>query len=94
MIHGARIIQIQGNFDQALNIVKELCSEDEFELVNSINPFRLEGQKTAAMEVCDQLGRAPNPSCASGWGTPATSQPIGRAIKNTELLGKPRAFPR
>ena len=59
MIHGARIIQIKGNFDQALNIVKELCSEDEFELVNSINPFRLEGQKTAAMEVCDQLGRAP-----------------------------------
>ena len=59
MIHGARVIQIQGNFDQALNIVKELCQEDEFELVNSINPFRLEGQKTAAMEVCDQLGHAP-----------------------------------
>ena len=59
MIHGARVIQIKGNFDQALNIVKDLCQEDEFELVNSINPFRLEGQKTAAMEVCDQLGRAP-----------------------------------
>ena len=59
MIHGARVIQIKGNFDQALNIVKELCHEDAFELVNSINPFRLEGQKTAAMEVCDQLGRAP-----------------------------------
>lgn len=59
MIHGARVIQIKGNFDQALNIVKELCREDEFELVNSINPYRLEGQKTAAMEVCDQLGRVP-----------------------------------
>ena len=59
MIHGARVIQIEGNFDQALNIVQELCQEDEFELVNSINPFRLEGQKTAAMEVCDQLGRPP-----------------------------------
>lgn len=59
MIHGAKVIQIKGNFDQALNIVKELCCEDQFELVNSINPFRLEGQKTAAMEVCDQLDRAP-----------------------------------
>ena len=93
MIHGARIIQIKGNFDQALNIVKELCGEDEFELVNSINPFRLEGQKTAAMEVCDQLGRAPRFTYFL-WGTPATSQPIGRVIKNTELLDKPKTFPR
>ena len=59
IMHGAKVIQIEGNFDQALNIVKELCRDDEFELVNSINPFRLEGQKTAAMEVCDQLGMAP-----------------------------------
>ncbi|GJL66469.1 MAG: threonine synthase [Nitrospirales bacterium] len=59
IMHGAKVIQIEGNFDQALNIVKELCRDDEFELVNSINPFRLEGQKTAAMEVCDQLGKAP-----------------------------------
>ena len=59
MIYGATVIQIEGNFDQALKIVKDLCREDEFELVNSINPFRLEGQKTAAMEVCDQLGFSP-----------------------------------
>ena len=59
IMHGAKVIQIEGNFDQALNIVKELCREDEFDLVNSINPYRLEGQKTAAMEVCDQLGKAP-----------------------------------
>ncbi|MCA9471036.1 MAG: threonine synthase [Nitrospirales bacterium] len=59
VMHGATVIQIEGNFDQALTIVKELCRDDEFELVNSINPFRLEGQKTAAMEVCDQLGMAP-----------------------------------
>ncbi|MGB0909340.1 MAG: threonine synthase [Nitrospirales bacterium] len=59
IMHGAKIIQIEGNFDQALNIVKELCRDDEFELVNSLNPFRLEGQKTAAMEVCDQLGMSP-----------------------------------
>ena len=59
LMHGARVIQIEGNFDQALTIVKTLCEETAIELVNSINPFRLEGQKTAAMEVCDQLGRAP-----------------------------------
>jgi threonine synthase len=59
LMHGARVIQIEGNFDQALTIVKNLCQETAIELVNSINPFRLEGQKTAAMEICDQLGHAP-----------------------------------
>jgi threonine synthase len=59
LMHGARVIQIEGNFDQALTIVKDLCEETAIELVNSINPFRLEGQKTAAMEICDQLGYAP-----------------------------------
>ncbi len=60
MAHGATVIQIEGNFDQALSIVKDVCVEEQFELVNSLNPFRLEGQKTAAMEVCDQLGRSPS----------------------------------
>lgn len=59
LMHGAQVIQIEGNFDQALTIVKALCEETAIELVNSVNPFRLEGQKTAAMEVCDQLGFAP-----------------------------------
>ena len=59
MIHQATVIQIEGNFDQALTIVKDLAVTCQLELVNSINPFRIEGQKTAAMEVCDQLGRAP-----------------------------------
>ena len=57
--HGAKVFQIEGNFDQAFTIVRDLCAEDDFELVNSLNPFRLEGQKTAALEVCDQLGDAP-----------------------------------
>lgn len=59
LMHGARVIQIEGNFDQALTIVKDLCQETAIELVNSINPFRLEGQKTAAMEICEQLGYTP-----------------------------------
>jgi threonine synthase len=59
MMHQATVIQIDGNFDQALAIVKTLSAAHHIELVNSINPFRIEGQKTAAMEVCDQLGDAP-----------------------------------
>lgn len=59
MIHGAMVIQIEGNFDNALRIVQELVEKYSFALVNSINPFRIEGQKTAAFEVCDQLGSAP-----------------------------------
>jgi threonine synthase len=59
MMHQATVIQIDGNFDQALSIVKTLSVAHHIELVNSINPFRIEGQKTAAMEVCDQLGDAP-----------------------------------
>lgn len=60
MMHRATVIQIEGNFDQALTIVKDLSAAHRIELVNSINPFRIEGQKTAAFEVCDQLGDAPN----------------------------------
>jgi threonine synthase len=59
MMHRATVIQIEGNFDQALTIVKDLSAIHRIELVNSINPYRIEGQKTAAMEVCDQLGDAP-----------------------------------
>lgn len=59
LVHGAHVMQIEGNFDEALHIVKALVTEYPMTLVNSINPFRLEGQKTAAFEVCDQLGYSP-----------------------------------
>ncbi len=59
MIHGAMVLQIEGNFDIALRIVKEIVNRYPIALVNSLNPFRIEGQKTAAFEVCEQLGRAP-----------------------------------
>ena len=59
MIHEATVIAIEGNFDQALELVKGLTSKYPIELVNSINPFRIEGQKTAAFEVCDDLKDAP-----------------------------------
>jgi len=59
MIHGAMVLQVDGNFDEALTLVKEVVAKHPIALVNSINPFRIEGQKTAAFEICDQLGDAP-----------------------------------
>ena len=60
LMYGAQTLQIQGNFDQALEIVRELGQTGEVEVVNSINPVRIEGQKTAAFEICDALGDAPD----------------------------------
>ena len=59
-IHGAKVLMVDGNFDQALTIVRQIAEQYPVTLVNSVNPFRLEGQKTGAFEVCDQLGRAPD----------------------------------
>jgi threonine synthase len=60
LMHGARVIALRGNFDQALEIVRTLAGSHPVELVNSVNPYRIEGQKTAAFEVCDELGEAPD----------------------------------
>ena len=60
MIHGATVIQVDGNFDEALVLVKEIAQKYPITLVNSLNPYRIEGQKTAAFEICDQLGQAPD----------------------------------
>jgi len=60
IIYGAKIITIDGNFDQALNIVRNLAEKHPVTLVNSINPHRIEGQKTAAFEIIDILGEAPD----------------------------------
>ncbi len=59
LMHGARVIALQGNFDEALRIVRELADKHPIELVNSVNPYRIEGQKTAAFEVVEELGEAP-----------------------------------
>jgi threonine synthase len=56
LMHGARVVALRGNFDQALDLVRELCKRHPIALVNSVNPFRLEGQKTAAFEVLEDLG--------------------------------------
>jgi threonine synthase len=90
LMHGARVIALRGNFDQALEIVKQLVERNAVELVNSINPYRIEGQKTAAFEVCDELGQAPD----------ALSIPVGNAGNITAWWkgfeqygrGKPRLY--
>ncbi len=60
MIHGAQVLQIEGNFDQALQIVRQIAADQPIVLVNSVNPYRIEGQKSGAFEICDWLGRSPD----------------------------------
>ena len=63
IVHGAVVIQIAGNFDDGMRLVKEVSNQAPVTLVNSTNPFRLQGQKTAAFEIVDALGRAPDYHC-------------------------------
>jgi threonine synthase len=60
LMHGARVIALRGNFDEALAVVRRLVERNPISLVNSLNDYRIEGQKTAAFEVCDQLGDPPD----------------------------------
>jgi threonine synthase len=60
LVHGAEVIQIEGNFDQALLMGRQLSEQYPVELVNSVNPYRIDGQRSGAWEVCDQLGHAPD----------------------------------
>ena len=63
MIHGAVVLQISGNFDAGMQLVKQIASEAPITLVNSVNPYRLQGQKTAAFEIVEELGVAPDYHC-------------------------------
>ncbi len=63
MIHGAVVLQIRGNFDEGMRLVKEVGETTPVTIVNSINPYRLQGQKTAAFEIVEELGRAPDYHC-------------------------------
>jgi threonine synthase len=63
LIHGARVLQVRGNFDQALAIVRELGERAPVTVVNSVNPYRIEGQKSGAFEIVDALGDAPDVHC-------------------------------
>src|SRR5688572_18538095 len=63
LVHGARLLQVQGNFDDCLDLCRDLSDRYPVSLVNSVNRYRIEGQKTAAFEICDVLGDAPDLHC-------------------------------
>lgn len=63
LIHGAKVLQIKGNFDDGMRLVKEVANEAPVAIVNSVNPFRLQGQKTASFEIIEALGDAPDFHC-------------------------------
>ncbi len=63
LIHGARVLEVNGNFDESLRLAQGLAGDYPVTLVNSVNPYRLQGQKTCAFEICDALGRAPDVHC-------------------------------
>ncbi|MEW6475422.1 MAG: threonine synthase [Actinomycetota bacterium] len=96
LIHGAKVIQIKGNFDQALTVVREMAARDAITLVNSVNPYRLEGQKTAAFEIVDELGDAPDVHCipvgnagniTAYWRGYSEDHAAGRATRRPRMLG-------
>jgi len=96
LVHGARVLQVRGNFDDALRIVRELPKRVPATVVNSLNPYRLEGQKTAAFEIVDVLGRAPDVQCmpvgnagniTAYWRGYLQYKEVGRSPNLPRLLG-------
>jgi len=92
VLYGARVIPIDGNFDQALDMVRALADDLNLTIVNSINPFRLEGQKTAAFEVIEQLGEAPDYLCIP-VGNAGNISAYRRGFKQWLELGKATSAP-
>jgi len=91
--HGARIVSINGNFDDALQIVRELGNDGEFAIVNSINPDRIAGQKTAAFETIDELGDAPDIHILP-LGNAGNLTAYAAGYSEYKQLGKSRGLPR
>ncbi len=96
LIHGARVLQVRGNFDEALRIVRHLGEGATFTVVNSVNPYRIEGQKTGAFEVVDALGNAPDVHCipvgnagniTAYWKGYGEYREAGRCSKLPAMLG-------
>ncbi|MBF0485032.1 MAG: threonine synthase [Candidatus Omnitrophica bacterium] len=93
MIHNAQVIAIQGNFDDALNLVKDVTSKYPIELVNSLNPYRIEGQKTASFEIVDDLSDAPF-FHAIPVGNAGNITAYWKGYKEYHAAGKSRRLPR
>jgi threonine synthase len=93
LIHGARVLQIRGNFDNALDLVRELGERAPVTIVNSINPYRIEGQKTGAFEVVDVLGDAPDVHCIP-VGNAGNITAYWRGYREYQDAGKSTKLPR
>ncbi|WP_019120133.1 threonine synthase [Brevibacillus massiliensis] len=91
--YGAEVIAIDGNFDEALNIVREITEREPITLVNSVNPYRIEGQKTAAFEICDALGQAPD-ILAIPVGNAGNITAYWKGFKEYKQAGRIEALPR
>lgn len=96
LVHGARVLQVRGNFDEALRIVRELASRAPVTVVNSLNPYRIEGQKTGAFEIVDSLGEAPDLHCipvgnagniTAYWRGYLQYKEVGRSKKLPQMMG-------
>jgi threonine synthase len=94
--HGATLLQVDGNFDDCLTLARKLAEAYPVELVNSVNPARIEGQKTAAFEICDALGEAPDAHCipvgnagniTAYWKGYSEYERDGRSTKAPRMLG-------
>ncbi len=93
LMYGARLLVIDGNFDDALRIVREISESHPLTLVNSVNPYRIDGQATAAYEICDELGRAPDGLCLP-VGNAGNITAYWHGFKQYHAAGKIKALPR
>ncbi|MHB8171445.1 MAG: threonine synthase [Thermincolia bacterium] len=93
IIYGAQVIAIEGNFDEALTMVREICKKHPITLVNSVNPYRIEGQKTAAFEVVDVLGDAPD-FLAIPVGNAGNITAYWKGFKEFQAKGKAKSLPK
>ncbi len=92
LFYGAEVLAVEGNFDQALALVRELADQLPVKLVNSLNPMRLQGQKTAAFEICDALGTAPT-VLALPVGNAGNISAYWMGFKEYQAAGKSKSLP-
>jgi threonine synthase len=94
LMHGAKVLSIRGNFDDALKLVRDLCDREGFYLLNSVNPYRLEGQKTIAFEIADQLGWHAPDRIVLPVGNAGNITAIYKGFKELKKLGLIDSIPR
>src|SRR4030067_679976 len=94
LMHGAKVLSIRGNFDDALKLVRDLCDREGFYLLNSVNPYRLEGQKTIAFEIADQLGWNAPDRIILPVGNAGNITAIYKGFKELKNLGLTESVPK